>query len=184
MTILDVAKRAKVSSKTASRVFNNNPSVRSYIRQRVLDAAKELNYSPNLLAKGLRTNRIDMISLMIKDLDNNFYGLLMEKLSSKIAENFFEPIICENIHRVKRLNETLSPAGSIMLYPYNEKETLILAESQKIVTVMLDKNFRDIPNVTVDFYSAYSTLLKEAIKQGRKKFVYYYYQDLCEIDNN
>lgn len=175
MNILDVAKHANVAPKTASRVFNNNPSVRSYIRDRVLKSAKELNYRPNLLAKALRTNCLNVVSLMVRDLGNSFYGLLTQKLSARIAENFFEPIVCEDIYRVKRLNETLSSAGSIMLHPYNLKETLLLAKKQKIVTVMLDDNFGDIPNVTVDFYSAYLTLMKEAIKQGRKKIVYYYY---------
>jgi len=52
-TITDVAKYAKVSMKTVSRVLNNEPNVAKTTRDRVLQAAKELRYSPNLAAKGL-----------------------------------------------------------------------------------------------------------------------------------
>ncbi|NIP14991.1 MAG: LacI family DNA-binding transcriptional regulator, partial [Pseudomonadales bacterium] len=47
VTIVDVAKRAGVSIKTVSRVLNSEPNVRSDTREKVLEAAKALNYQPN-----------------------------------------------------------------------------------------------------------------------------------------
>jgi DNA-binding LacI/PurR family transcriptional regulator len=62
----DVARLAGVSQKTVSRVFNDEPYVGQGVRQRVLEAARQLEYRPNLAARALhsgRTHRIGVASL-------------------------------------------------------------------------------------------------------------------------
>lgn len=68
----DVARRAGVDPSTASRVLRNDPNqqVRPETRERILEAARELRYRPNALARGLRTRRTDTIGLVIPSLDN------------------------------------------------------------------------------------------------------------------
>jgi LacI family transcriptional regulator len=65
--IEDVAKKAGVSMKTVSRVFNNEPNVRDKMRARVQTAAKALNYRPNPSARSLAGNRSYLISLVYDD---------------------------------------------------------------------------------------------------------------------
>ncbi|MGC6471585.1 MAG: LacI family DNA-binding transcriptional regulator [Parvibaculales bacterium] len=57
VTVKEVAAHAGVSLKTASRVLNNSPNVRPEKREAVLQAAKELNFRPNLSARQLASNR-------------------------------------------------------------------------------------------------------------------------------
>ncbi|MCP4659173.1 MAG: LacI family transcriptional regulator [bacterium] len=64
ITIDDVAQRAGVSIKTVSRVFNREPNVRPATRDKVLAAAKELDYWPNLSARRLASNRSFVIGLL------------------------------------------------------------------------------------------------------------------------
>lgn len=64
-TIIDIAKRAEVSFKTVSRVLNNNPSVAAELRERVLKAAAELDYQPNLAARSLAGRRGYAIALLV-----------------------------------------------------------------------------------------------------------------------
>ena len=62
----DVARLAGVSQKTVSRVMNAEPHVTADVRQRVLQAARELGYRPNNVARALnsgRTHRIGVVSL-------------------------------------------------------------------------------------------------------------------------
>ena len=54
-TIKDVAKRAKVSLKTVSRVINNEPAVQQRTRDKVLRAIEHLDYQPDLSARSLRS---------------------------------------------------------------------------------------------------------------------------------
>src|SRR5580693_980557 len=63
VTIQEVADLAKVSPKTVSRVINNEPRVRAATRARILEAIDELNYRPNLNARGLASNRSFLIGL-------------------------------------------------------------------------------------------------------------------------
>jgi LacI family transcriptional regulator len=63
VTIQEVADLAQVSSKTVSRVINNEPLVRADTRKRVLEAIEQLNYRPNLNARGLASNRSFLIGL-------------------------------------------------------------------------------------------------------------------------
>src|SRR5271165_3651318 len=63
VTIQEVADLAQVSPKTVSRVINNEPQVRSVTRQRILEAIEQLNYRPNLNARGLASNRSFLIGL-------------------------------------------------------------------------------------------------------------------------
>ena len=63
-TINDVARRAGVSIKTVSRVFNNEPNVRPATRDRVVAAAGALGYRPNLSARRLAANRAFVICML------------------------------------------------------------------------------------------------------------------------
>jgi len=63
-TIDDVARRAGVSIKTVSRVLNNEPNVRPATRDRVMRAASELEYRPNLSARRLAANRAFVIAML------------------------------------------------------------------------------------------------------------------------
>jgi len=63
-TISDVAEAAGVSIKTVSRVFNEEPNVREETRDRVLQAAAELDYHPNIAARSLAGGKSFLIGLL------------------------------------------------------------------------------------------------------------------------
>ena len=63
-TIIDVAKRARVSMKTVSRALNDEPHVSEKAKARVLTAAAALNYRPNLFARSLASKRSFLVGLV------------------------------------------------------------------------------------------------------------------------
>ncbi|TYB58164.1 LacI family DNA-binding transcriptional regulator [Nonomuraea sp. PA05] len=63
----DVAQLAGVSNQTVSRVLNDHPHVHPGTRERVLDAIRQLNYRPNLMARGLVRRRSHMIGVVSFD---------------------------------------------------------------------------------------------------------------------
>jgi LacI family transcriptional regulator len=71
-TIIDVAKLAEVSITTVSRVINNEPSVRTRTREKVLEAIKTLNFKPNLSARNLSGSKSYLIGY-IYDTPNTYY---------------------------------------------------------------------------------------------------------------
>jgi len=63
-TIVDVGRAAGVSTKTVSRVLNGSPHVTDEMRRRVREAAKAVNYHPNMLARALVSRRSHLIGLI------------------------------------------------------------------------------------------------------------------------
>ncbi|HEX5489330.1 MAG TPA: LacI family DNA-binding transcriptional regulator [Rhodanobacteraceae bacterium] len=78
VTLDDVATQAGVSAKTVSRVVNGERSVRRETRQRVLDAIQQLDYRPNLLARGLSGSHAYTIGL-VYDNPNAYYIIAMQQ---------------------------------------------------------------------------------------------------------
>lgn len=65
LSLEQVAKRAGVSRSTVSRVINNDPNVREDTRQRVMAIVRDLNYHPNVVARGLAAGRTRVLGLVI-----------------------------------------------------------------------------------------------------------------------
>ena len=78
ITLHDVARLAGVSIKTVSNVINDYPHIRPDTRSRVLAAIEELDYRPNLSARGLRSGRTGAIGLIIPDLRNAYFAELAD----------------------------------------------------------------------------------------------------------
>ena len=70
VTSYDVAARAGVSQSAVSRCFKPGASVSAATRARVLKAAKELDYVPNAMARGLITRRSNLVAVLISNLTN------------------------------------------------------------------------------------------------------------------
>lgn len=64
-TITDVAQYCGVSIKTVSRVVNNSASVKEETREKVLEAMEELGYQVNLLARGLKKHKTNIIMVFV-----------------------------------------------------------------------------------------------------------------------
>jgi len=73
ITIFDVAERASVSIKTVSRVMNREPNVRPKTRDKVLSAITELDYHPNVAARGLSSKRSYVVGLIYENGDEFSY---------------------------------------------------------------------------------------------------------------
>jgi len=93
-TIYDVAKRANVSSSTVSRVFNQPHKISEETRERVLQAAKELDYRPNAWASSLTTKRTRLVGLVCSDIQNPYVATLARGSQDASAQYGYLTIIC------------------------------------------------------------------------------------------
>ena len=75
-TIIDVAARAGVSRQTVSRAMNDLPGISAATRDRVLEAAKELNYRPSRFGRGLVEQGPTTLGLVVGSLSNSYYAEL------------------------------------------------------------------------------------------------------------
>lgn len=84
-TMEDVARRAKVSRATVSRVYQDGASVSPAAQIAVREAAAELGYVPNLVASGLAGGGRGQLGLLVRDATNPAYGQLHAELHRAVA---------------------------------------------------------------------------------------------------
>jgi LacI family transcriptional regulator len=104
-TIRDVARRAGVAVSTVSRVLNESGYVRVETRERVQQAIAELDFRPNLLARGLISRTSYTIALILPDLTNPFYGPLAKGVEAVARAAGFSVIICNTENQPDALVE-------------------------------------------------------------------------------
>jgi LacI family transcriptional regulator len=127
ITMRDVAKRARVSQSTVSRVLSPAPQgilIGEETRQRVLSAVEELGYYPNLHAGSLRGQRTHMLAMMIADIANPFYHPMVRAVQDVAHLHRYDVLVANSDHT--RENELLfcesiirRPVDGIIMVPYN-----------------------------------------------------------------
>jgi DNA-binding LacI/PurR family transcriptional regulator len=80
----DVARIARVSQSTVSRVFSQSDAVTQKTKDKVLAAARKLGYKPNAIARSLITRRTDIVGIVMADITNPFYPTVLEKLTQRL----------------------------------------------------------------------------------------------------
>lgn len=87
LTLEEIARRAGVSRSTVSRVINNQPNVRTEVRNRVMQVVEQTGYHPNLAARSLASSRTNVIGLVIpRSVQHFFTDPYFPRLTQGIAE--------------------------------------------------------------------------------------------------
>ena len=93
ITSAEVAERAGVSRSAVSRVFTPGASASSRTIEKVRNAAQELGYRPNVLARAMVSGKSRMIGLVVAYLDNQFYPVALEKLSKALQAQGYHVLV-------------------------------------------------------------------------------------------
>ncbi len=107
MTLDAVAKKARVSTATVSRVLNNLGVVKDSTRKRVLQAVEELNYYPNLHARSLAGGRTRTLGMIVSNICNPFFVDIFVGMEAAARERDFEVLVEHTDYRPKLLIESV-----------------------------------------------------------------------------
>jgi len=101
-TILDIARLARVSPATVSRVLNNTDyPVKQELRERIREAARQLNYRPNIFSQMLKGGTNREIGIIVPDLLNPFYAQLVSAVARQCVAHGFAPVVCSSFDSPK-----------------------------------------------------------------------------------
>ena len=146
-TMKDVAREAGVALGTVSKVFNGIPVGESY-RIKVEEAARKLGYQVNQYARGLKTNKTNMVAVILPGVNHPFFAALAHHICEALARRDYRmllyvtasnPEIEQNCVNMVRQNK----ADGIIGLTYNP-----LVVDEDLPFVGIDRSFRaDIPCV-------------------------------------
>jgi LacI family repressor for deo operon, udp, cdd, tsx, nupC, and nupG len=92
-TIIDVAQAAKVSTATVSRVLSSPEKVVESTRAHVLRVIAQLSYSPNAAAKSLRTLETRKLLVILSDISNPFFALILQGIEEAAAREGYSVLV-------------------------------------------------------------------------------------------
>lgn len=175
-TILDVEKHSGVSRSTISRYLNGKP-VTEDNRVKIEHSIQVLNYQRNPLASGLKSNKTNLIGIVLPDITDPFFPPIVKELERRLWEKGYQTLI----NNYRNDSELEKKQTHVLI---NQRiDGLIIASSaldgshiqevldRKIPVVMIDRLLGDVKcdSVTTDNYQSTYDALEEAIKMGHKK---------------
>lgn len=122
-TIIDIAKKAGVSVSTVSRVLNNKPDVSKETQERIRATIKDLDYSPNKVARNLVLKRSNVIGFIASDITNASFPELARGVVVK-AKEYGYSVMFFDAHKDSRV----------------EKEAIGLLRSKQVDGIILSFN--------------------------------------------
>ena len=101
-TVHDVARRAGVSTSTVSHVVNRTRFVSDELRERVLAAMRELDYTPNAAARMLTLKRSHTLGLIVSDIRNPFFASVARGVEDVAQEQGYTLVLCNSDENAER----------------------------------------------------------------------------------
>ena len=101
-TIKDIAREANVSYATVSRALNHKYGVHPKTKELIFRIAKQLNYTPNAIARGLVTRQTQTIGLILPDITNPFYPEVARGVEEGAQEQGYSVFLCNTNWEPKR----------------------------------------------------------------------------------
>jgi len=177
--IRDVARRAGVSVATVSFVLNEaqRHRIRPKTQDKVLDAVKELGYSPNVSARNLAVGRSHILGVIVSDIRNPFFPEITAAFQEAANLNDMEAIVIHTNYDAQRTKESISRLlalqvpGVAVLTSQIDPSVMELLASRGICAVYLDLGRVDrcVSNIAVDYEQGITSAIEHIRKLGHNR---------------
>lgn len=176
-TLKDVARAAGVSAATVSRVLGEKPGIHVATRKKVLAAVQELGYSPNRTARSLRTQRSQIIGVVVSDIQYDFFPPVVRGIEKEVASEGFAMLLFNSDEdpvreaQFARLLVEENAAGAIVAPTGLDGTSLEVLGAARVPIVTIDRLVRDVEtdSVVVDNVRAAHALTSHLLEQGFRR---------------
>lgn len=174
-TIMDVARLAGVSRQTVTRAMNGMGEISTDTRARVLAAARELDYRPNLFARGMKTRRSDVVGLVVSDISNPFYPSVARGVFDAAAELGWNVVVYNTDAELPREREALEDliargAQGVVGFFYALGEEELADYASRTALVVADRILRvpGLSSVNSDFTGGTTEVVRFLADRGHR----------------
>jgi len=183
-SLADVARQARVSLSTASRVANDNGyPVAPGTRDRVLAAVRALNYSPSALARALVTKRTNIVGVLVGDVGDPYFAEIVRGVEDVARRAGYLVIVCNSDRdphtELGYLRSLLDyhvdgivlAGGGLLDTGYGRALKRAVAELERhgTVVVALAKTPAMVPSVTIDNHAAAVAMTAYLVNLGHRR---------------
>ncbi|WNI37424.1 LacI family DNA-binding transcriptional regulator [Chryseobacterium sp. SG20098] len=185
-SIKDIAKLAGVSVATVSYVLNRKEGQRisEETRKKIFEIAETINYTPNKIAKSLKTNKTKLLGLIVADISNDFYSHIARNLEDKALQLGYTLIIGssdENAEKFEKLTQLFSQQqvdGMIVAPVAGSEKTLENLIQLKYPVVTIDRYLKgvSVPGITIDNQEIAERTTSLLLNKGFDKMIYIGYE--------
>ena len=174
VTIVDVCKKTGFGLGTVSRVLRNKGSVKKETREIILQAMKDLNYTPNANSEKLRTKETKIIAVMVPIINHPFFADFIQNLIQEAENNGYSVlvIVSQNIPEKEKeiFNKIKKKEIDGAIYISHNKCDEI-PDNAPVVTIDRFVN-ESTPIVTSNNYDSTYEAIQSLIEKGHKKIGY------------
>lgn len=175
-TIQSISEQTGYSVSTVSRVLSGKAQ-RSRISQKAIEIikaeAKRVNYTPNLLAQGLRTSRTYTIGLTVPGIDNPFFATLASTVVENLKLAGYHTLLADSLENEKDFESSLlmfrsRSVDGIIAVPVGNTSAAVEDIAGNIPTVLIDRYFEgtSLPYICTDNYAGGYMATEYLINRG------------------
>lgn len=187
----EVAELANISRSTVSRALAGDPRISEDTRTRVLAAAAELGYQPNLIARGLKNQSTGIVGVVVTDLDNPYHAHALQLLIDKLGASRLAPLVFVGDtpegaeSAIERLMSYQVDAVIALAAPFSE-EIVAACRAGKKPLVLMNKydGEHDVGFVCGDSCSGGAMAADHLAARGARSFGYFAGEDTTSISRD
>lgn len=177
----DVAARAGVHPATVSRALSERTRhmVNAATAERVLNAARELGYTPNPIARSLKTNRSFTVAVLLPDLTNPLFPPMVRGIEDALGEAGFTALIANTDNHPDRALAALETmrvrqADGCIAATATRDDELLVEASAETPTVLINRRMRGhaIPAVVADDRSGVRQAVEHLAALGHERIAH------------
>ncbi|KAJ50266.1 DNA-binding LacI/PurR family transcriptional regulator [Clostridium tetanomorphum] len=182
VTIKDVAREAKVSPSTVSRVLSNNPRISDETKQKVYKVIEKLKYKPNAIARGLVNNKTRILGVVLPEeaenlLSNPFFIQAMKGISSSAEKREYYVTYAFSSNKeserkhIRDLTSSGLIEGMLILRPKENDENIKYLKDIDFPFVIMGrlKDIEGVLWVDNDNFKAMYNIVNKLIDKGHTK---------------
>ncbi|PWL40266.1 hypothetical protein DKG77_05440 [Flagellimonas aquimarina] len=180
--IKEIAKITGLSLATVSRVFNESHLVSPKTREKVLRAAEELDYQPNIMAAALRSGKSKILGVIVPEVNNFFFSGIINGIEKIVSDSGYNIIISQSHESQEKENEALNSflklkVEGILISISKETTDFSLVQKildSKVPVIFFDRvpNLEHINSVTLDDHRGAILATEHLIDQGCRNLVH------------
>ena len=179
ITIRDVAREAGVSVATVSRVFNDSGPVGEETRQRILDVATRLRYTPDSAARSLITRRTNTLGVLLPDLYGEFFSEVIRGIDPTAQQSGYHILVSRSHNDRHELEAAMRAMrgrvdGLVVMSPDIDAEALVanLPDDCPVVLLNCLVEGNDFDSLNIDNFGGAYAMVKHLLARGHERIAF------------